>query len=63
MFKRPPAAIRPAWSRVEGMMLGLAIGDSLGNRSEAQFPGGLRSSTTTGLLRWLSMEPSRTTPC
>ncbi len=38
MFQRPPTPITPAWSRVEGMMLGLAIGDSLGNRSEAQFP-------------------------
>jgi ADP-ribosyl-[dinitrogen reductase] hydrolase len=38
IFQRAPAPIRLAWGRVEGMMLGLAIGDSLGNRSEAQLP-------------------------
>ena len=27
------------WDRVEGMMLGLAIGDSLGNTSEGMLPG------------------------
>ncbi len=27
-----------AWSRIEGMLLGLAIGDSLGNRSESMLP-------------------------
>ena len=30
------------WARVEGMLLGLAIGDALGNTSEAQFPGARR---------------------
>jgi ADP-ribosyl-[dinitrogen reductase] hydrolase len=39
IFQRAPVPIRPAWSRVEGMMLGLAIGDALGNTSEAQLPG------------------------
>jgi ribA/ribD-fused uncharacterized protein len=36
---QPPAHAAPIpWSRVEGMLLGLAIGDALGNTSEAQFP-------------------------
>jgi ADP-ribosyl-[dinitrogen reductase] hydrolase len=30
--------VRSAWDRVEGMLLGLAIGDSLGNTTEAQIP-------------------------
>jgi ADP-ribosyl-[dinitrogen reductase] hydrolase len=30
------------WSRIEGMMLGLAIGDALGNTSEAQLRAGRR---------------------
>lgn len=40
---QPPAYAAPIpWSRVEGMLLGLAIGDALGNTSEAQFPGARR---------------------
>ncbi len=38
IFQREPLPVRPAWSRVQGMMLGLAIGDALGNTSEAQLP-------------------------
>ena len=35
----PPAHIRPVkWDRVEGMLLGLAIGDALGNTSESTLP-------------------------
>ena len=37
-FDRAPVAQAVPWSRVEGMLLGLAIGDSLGNRSESMLP-------------------------
>jgi hypothetical protein len=30
------------WDRIEGMMLGVAIGDSLGNTSEGMLPDGRR---------------------
>ncbi|MBN1948081.1 MAG: ADP-ribosylglycohydrolase family protein [Bradymonadales bacterium] len=33
-----PADIRPSWDRVEGMLLGLAIGDALGNTTESMNP-------------------------
>lgn len=33
-----PAGVPLAWERLEGMMLGLAIGDALGNTSEAVVP-------------------------
>jgi hypothetical protein len=33
-----------AWDRVEGMLLGLAIGDALGNTTEGQFPGARRAA-------------------
>jgi ribA/ribD-fused uncharacterized protein len=36
---QPPAHAAPIpWSRIEGMLLGLAIGDALGNTTEAQIP-------------------------
>lgn len=35
----PPRRGRIPWTRVEGMLLGLAIGDSLGNTSESMAPG------------------------
>lgn len=38
-----PAPGLRSWQRVEGMMLGLAIGDSLGNPAESQSPGRRRS--------------------
>ena len=38
IFEREPMPVRPSWSRIEGMMLGLAIGDALGNTTEAQRP-------------------------
>lgn len=43
---RPPAALPEDWDfeRVEGMLLGLAIGDALGNTSEAQLPAQRRAS-------------------
>ena len=36
----PPAILAPSfsWDRIEGMMLGLAIGDALGNTSESLLP-------------------------
>jgi len=34
----PPAPVQCSWDRVEGMLLGLAIGDSLGNTTEARLP-------------------------
>jgi ADP-ribosyl-[dinitrogen reductase] hydrolase len=39
LFETSPAALLPdlPWDRVEGMLLGLAIGDSLGNTTEGQF--------------------------
>lgn len=33
-----PATAPPAWDRVEGMLLGLAIGDALGNTTEGRLP-------------------------
>jgi ADP-ribosyl-[dinitrogen reductase] hydrolase len=33
-FDRVPHGTVPNWNRVEGMLLGLAIGDALGNTSE-----------------------------
>lgn len=37
-LEAPPPRITPAWDRVEGMLLGLAIGDGLGNTSESMTP-------------------------
>ncbi len=37
-LRMPPPAHAIDWSRVEGMLLGIAIGDSLGNTSEANNP-------------------------
>ncbi|TVQ89976.1 MAG: ADP-ribosylglycohydrolase [Deltaproteobacteria bacterium] len=34
----PPSAEPPSWDRVEGMLLGLAIGDALGNTTEGRLP-------------------------
>lgn len=34
----PPANSAVSWDRLEGMLLGLAIGDSLGNTSESKIP-------------------------
>ncbi len=40
----PSAHVRPVtWDRVEGMLLGSAIGDALGNRTESQIPAHRRS--------------------
>jgi ADP-ribosyl-[dinitrogen reductase] hydrolase len=39
IFKTKPPSFTRSWSRVEGMMIGLAIGDALGNTTEAQLPG------------------------
>ncbi len=33
-----PMPVSVAWERIEGMMLGLAIGDALGNTTESQLP-------------------------
>ena len=38
MSMAPPNPGIRSWDRVEGMLLGLAIGDSLGNTSESQVP-------------------------
>lgn len=39
LFRKEPAPIEPPyWGRVEGMLLGLAIGDALGNTSEGMRP-------------------------
>jgi ADP-ribosyl-[dinitrogen reductase] hydrolase len=38
IFERTPSAGQRPWSRVEGMMLGLAIGDALGNVTERLLP-------------------------
>lgn len=38
IFDRPPVGRPQSWSRVEGMLLGLAIGDALGNTSEGLLP-------------------------
>jgi ADP-ribosylglycohydrolase len=40
LFDTCPPALSPdlSWDRVEGMLLGLAIGDSLGNTTEGQLP-------------------------
>lgn len=45
-LKRPPARwfSTPTWERIEGMMLGLAIGDALGNTSESMSPGARRAA-------------------
>lgn len=40
----PPEQGRVAFDRVEGMLLGLAIGDALGNTSESRFPGTRRDA-------------------
>lgn len=46
----PPAFGRiPQWERVEGMLLGLAIGDALGNTSESQSPAHRRAAH--GIIR------------
>jgi ADP-ribosyl-[dinitrogen reductase] hydrolase len=43
LARTPHAISRPGlWDRVEGMLLGLAIGDSLGNSSESMLPGARR---------------------
>src|SRR6266498_2701719 len=34
----PPLAGGVSWDRVEGMLLGLAVGDSLGNLTEGELP-------------------------
>lgn len=41
VFDQPPpwAGRQSAWNRIRGMMLGLAIGDALGNTSESLLPG------------------------
>ena len=39
----PPSRATPSWDRVSGMLLGLAIGDSLGNTSESQNPSDRRA--------------------
>ncbi len=40
LFDAPPAPLPPTltWERIAGMLLGLAIGDALGNTSESQNP-------------------------
>ena len=38
LFGTQPGPSPPNWDRVEGMLLGLAIGDALGNTSEGQTP-------------------------
>jgi ADP-ribosyl-[dinitrogen reductase] hydrolase len=38
----PPASPSAEWNRVEGMLLGLAVGDALGNTSESQVPAARR---------------------
>jgi ADP-ribosylglycohydrolase len=38
LFDSPPGTTPRAWDRVDGMLLGLAIGDALGNTTEGQFP-------------------------
>ena len=38
LLRSQPATGQRAWDRVEGMLLGLAIGDSLGNTSEGKNP-------------------------
>ena len=46
LFSEQPTPL-PGWlsfSRVEGMMLGLAIGDALGNTSEGMWPGQRRTA-------------------
>ena len=37
-----PSPVARSWDRVEGMLLGLAIGDALGNTSEGMMPAGRR---------------------
>jgi hypothetical protein len=51
LFDCPPRAIPPGfdWDKVEGMMLGPAIGDSLGNASESYLPAERRR--TFGTIR------------
>ena len=45
LFDTPPPALDGvAWERLEGMMLGLAIGDALGNTSEGQLPSRRRAA-------------------
>lgn len=40
LFDHPPSPLPPAFDfgRIEGMMLGLAIGDALGNSTEGKLP-------------------------
>ena len=38
LFATQPGPSPRSWDRVEGMLLGLAIGDALGNTSEGQTP-------------------------
>lgn len=38
-FATEPEGRPLAWERLEGMLLGLAIGDALGNPTEGQTPG------------------------
>ncbi len=38
LFDTKPVGVPSSWDRVRGMMLGLAIGDALGNTTEGQLP-------------------------
>ncbi len=48
--ERPPLPRTTGWDRAEGMMLGLAIGDALGNGSEGLTPGARRAVPGTPVL-------------
>ena len=39
LFASQPGPTPQSWDRIEGMLLGLAIGDALGNTSEGQYAG------------------------
>jgi hypothetical protein len=45
----PPNPGIRSWDRVEGMLLGLAIGDSLGNTSESQVPAAAARAPVLGI--------------